>query len=110
VIRRAFVAVVVAVVALLARRMHRPTIPPTGHCRFGLTILDSGSGLDLSSLTQGGPGSVNPYQIEHIFTYRLGLAPPQIIGPVPGDVRLDFPIVCGEIAGPRLQGKVKPRG
>jgi hypothetical protein len=44
---------------------------------------------------------MNPYQIEHLFTYRLQLAPPQIIGPVPGDVRIDFPIVGGEITGPR---------
>jgi Protein of unknown function (DUF3237) len=90
--------------------MQRQIIPLTSHCRFGLTILDSGLGLDLSSLTQGGPGSVNPYQIEHLFTYRLQLAPPLIIGPVPGDVRIDFPIVGGEITGPRLQGSVKPRG
>ena len=53
---------------------------------------------------------MNPYQIEHLFTYRLQLAPPQIIGPVPGDVRLDFPIVGGEITGPCLQGSVKPGG
>jgi hypothetical protein len=53
---------------------------------------------------------MNPYQIEHFFTYRLQLAPPQVIGPVPGDVRIDFPIVGGEITGPRLQGSVKPGG
>jgi hypothetical protein len=53
---------------------------------------------------------MNTYQIEHLFTYRLQVAPPQIIGPVPGDVRLDFAIVGGEITGPRLQGSVKPGG
>jgi len=53
---------------------------------------------------------MNPYQIEHLFTYRLQLAPPQVIGPVPGDVRIDFPVVGGEITGPRLQGSVKPSG
>jgi hypothetical protein len=41
----------------------------------------------------------NPYQIEHLFTYRLQLAPPQVIGPVPGDLRIDFPIVGGDITG-----------
>jgi hypothetical protein len=96
--------------AAAALRMQRQVIPLTSNCRSGLTNLDSGSGLDLSSLTQGGPGSVNPYQIEHLFTYRSQLAPPLIIGPVPGDVRIDFPIVGGEIAGPRLQGSVKSRG
>jgi len=53
---------------------------------------------------------MNPYQIEHLFTYRLQLAPPQVIGPVPGDVRIDFPVIGGEITGPRLQGSVKPGG
>jgi len=53
---------------------------------------------------------MNPYEVGHLFTYRLELAPPQVIGPVPGDVRVDFPIVGGEITGPRLQGSVKPGG
>ncbi|HXY67757.1 MAG TPA: hypothetical protein VEI45_26135 [Mycobacterium sp.] len=44
---------------------------------------------------------MNPYQIEHLFTYRLQLAPPQVIGPVPGDLRIDFPIV-----GVRSRGHV----
>jgi hypothetical protein len=101
---------VLEAVAAAAWRMQRQIIPLTSHCRFSLAILDSGLGLDLSSLTQGGPGSLNPYQVEHLFTYRLRLAPPLIIGPVPGDVRIDFPIVGGEIAGPRLQGSVKSRG
>src|SRR5215472_1753013 len=53
---------------------------------------------------------MNPYQIEHLFTYRLQLGPPQIIRPVPADLRIDFPIVGGEVTGPRLQGSVKPGG
>jgi hypothetical protein len=53
---------------------------------------------------------MSPYQIEHLLTYRLRLAPPLIIGPVPGDLRIDFPIVGGEITGPHLQGSVKPGG
>lgn len=53
---------------------------------------------------------MNPYQTEHLFTYRLRLSSPQIIGPVSGDVRIDFPIVGGQITGPRLTGSVKPGG
>jgi Protein of unknown function (DUF3237) len=53
---------------------------------------------------------MNPYEIEHLFTYRLQVAPPQIIGPVPRDVRLDFAIVGGEITGPCPQGSVRPGG
>jgi hypothetical protein len=51
-----------------------------------------------------------PFQTEHLFNYRLAVAPPQVIGPVPGDVRLDFAVMGGEASGPRLQGLVKPGG
>jgi hypothetical protein len=53
---------------------------------------------------------VNPYEIDHIFSYRLQLAAPRVIGPVPGDVRIDFPIIGGEITGPRLTGTVSAGG
>lgn len=53
---------------------------------------------------------MNPHKIEHLFTYRVELAPPLIIGPVPGDVRVDFAIAGGEITGPRLHGSVTPGG
>ena len=32
---------------------------------------------------------MHPYQVKHLFTYRAQLAPPQIIGPVPGDIRIE---------------------
>jgi hypothetical protein len=53
---------------------------------------------------------VHPYEIEHLFTYRALLAHPVVIGPVPGDLRLDLAIVGGEIAGPRLRGTIRPGG
>ena len=53
---------------------------------------------------------MHPYQIEHLFSYRAQLAPPVVIGAVPGDIRIDFAVLGGEITGPRLQGTVKPGG
>jgi hypothetical protein len=45
---------------------------------------------------------VNRYQIEHLFTFRLQLAPPQIIGPVPGDVG-EAPATAAVRATPRFR-------
>lgn len=51
-----------------------------------------------------------PYRLDPLFTYHLQVAPPQVFGPVPGDVRIDFGFVGCEVTGPRLQGKVKLGG
>lgn len=50
------------------------------------------------------------HQTEHLFSYRLDIAPPEVIGPCPGDVRFNFPLTGGEVWGPRLSGKVRPGG
>jgi hypothetical protein len=50
------------------------------------------------------------YETEHLFSYRAGLLPPEVVGPCPGDIRLNFPIADGEVWGPKLSGKVKPGG
>ncbi len=51
-----------------------------------------------------------PYQIEHLFTYRAVLAAPEVVGPSPNDLRINFPLTGGEVWGARLQGKVRPGG
>ena len=30
------------------------------------------------------------YKLEHIFSYAVTLKPPEVIGPVPGGVRVNF--------------------
>lgn len=50
------------------------------------------------------------YQTEHLFSYRTGIAPPEVIGPAPGDIRFNFPLTGGEISGPKLNGKVRAGG
>ncbi len=50
------------------------------------------------------------HQTEHLFSYRVGIAAPEVIGPCPGDIRFNFPLTGGEVWGPRLSGKVRPGG
>ncbi len=50
------------------------------------------------------------YQTEHLFSYRATIAAPEVIGPCPGDIRLNFPLTGGEVSGPKLSGKVKGGG
>jgi hypothetical protein len=51
------------------------------------------------------------YTLEHILSYTGELAaPPEIIGPVPEGVRVNFYNTGGEVNGPRIRGKVRPVG
>ena len=50
------------------------------------------------------------HQTEHLFSYRVAIAAPEVIGPCPGDVRFNFPLTGGEVWGPQLSGKVRPGG
>jgi hypothetical protein len=51
------------------------------------------------------------YTMEHVFSYTATLrAPPEVIGPVPEGVRVNFYVTGGQVTGPRLQGIVRPVG
>jgi Protein of unknown function (DUF3237) len=51
------------------------------------------------------------YSLEHILSYTGTLASvPEIIGPVPEGVRVNFYTTGGEITGPRIRGKLRPVG
>jgi hypothetical protein len=51
------------------------------------------------------------YQLEHIFTFGVALeSPPEVIGPVPIGIRVNFYCKGGEITGPKLQGKCRAVG
>ncbi|WP_295678980.1 DUF3237 domain-containing protein [uncultured Nevskia sp.] len=50
------------------------------------------------------------YETEYLFSYRASIAPPEVIGPAPGDIRFNFALTGGEISGPKLQGKVRGGG
>jgi hypothetical protein len=54
---------------------------------------------------------MNPYSLEHIFSYRGTLAnPPEAIGEMPEGIRVNFYSTGGEITGPKIRGRLKPVG
>ena len=50
------------------------------------------------------------YDLEHIFSYSVTLAEPEVVGPVPGGVRANLYVAGGEVTGPKLVGRVRPVG
>jgi hypothetical protein len=50
------------------------------------------------------------YRLEHIMSYNATLAAPEIIGPLPEGLRVNFYVTGGEVTGPRVFGKVRPVG
>lgn len=51
-----------------------------------------------------------PYACEFAFSYHLMLAPPEVVGPGPGGVRMNFRFLGGKFEGPRLKGQVMAGG
>jgi Protein of unknown function (DUF3237) len=51
-----------------------------------------------------------PPTLEHLFSYRAMLGAPEIIGPVPEGIRVNFYVTGGTIDGPRLHGTILPVG
>src|SRR5262245_64944808 len=54
---------------------------------------------------------MNEYSLEHILSYTGRLVnPPEVIGPAPEGLRVNFYSTGGEITGPRLRGTLRPVG
>jgi hypothetical protein len=51
------------------------------------------------------------YRMDHLFSYRVGLElPPEVVGPTPEALRVNFYLAGGEISGPRVSGTIRPVG
>ncbi|MDP9437780.1 MAG: DUF3237 domain-containing protein [Actinomycetota bacterium] len=50
------------------------------------------------------------YEMEHVFSYNVTLDPPEVIGPGPEGIRVNFYVTGGGVTGPKAQGKIKPVG
>jgi hypothetical protein len=50
------------------------------------------------------------YSLEHLFSYTVTLDQPEVIGPVPEGILVNFHFTGGEVNGPRVHGKVRPVG
>jgi hypothetical protein len=54
---------------------------------------------------------MNEYKLEHILTYTGTLADtPEVIGPTPEGIRVNFYSTGGEITGPKVRGKLRSVG
>lgn len=54
--------------------------------------------------------STTPPPLRHLFAYSATLTPPEVIGPVPGGIRVNFYVTGGTADGPRILGTVLPAG
>jgi len=50
------------------------------------------------------------YRLEHVMSFYINAQFPEMIGPVPEGIQLNFYITGGEISGPKVVGKVRPVG
>jgi hypothetical protein len=51
------------------------------------------------------------YSLEHICSYSAQLQnPPEVIGPVPEGIRVNFYVTSGEVTGPKIRGILRPVG
>jgi hypothetical protein len=49
--------------------------------------------------------------LEHVCSYHVHLQnPPEVIGPTPEGIRVNFYPISGEVSGPKIRGRVLPRG
>lgn len=51
-----------------------------------------------------------PYQLEHLCSYTAQLTPPEVIGPLPEGIRINFYVTGGSVTGPRLKGILRAAG
>jgi Protein of unknown function (DUF3237) len=51
------------------------------------------------------------YSLEHICSYSARLQnPPEVIGPGPEGIRVNFYVTSGELTGPKIRGILRPVG
>ena len=49
-------------------------------------------------------------KLEYVLSYNASLAPPEIIGPIPEGIRVNFYVTDGLFEGPKIKGKLRPVG
>ncbi|MCM2374092.1 DUF3237 domain-containing protein [Aporhodopirellula aestuarii] len=50
------------------------------------------------------------YKMEPLFSYTATVGNPEIVGPVPGGVRVNFNVTGGVVCGDKISGKILPAG
>lgn len=49
-------------------------------------------------------------RLEHVMSYTARLRDPEVIGPLPEGLRVNFYVTGGTVTGPRVSGKLRPVG
>ncbi len=60
--------------------------------------------------TQPGSAPSFPVRLDYLCSYNARLSAPEVIGPVPGGIRVNFYILGGDIEGPKLRGRLRGVG
>lgn len=50
------------------------------------------------------------YRLNHIFSYEATLSEPEVLGPVPEGIRVNFHVTGGQFKGPGMNGKLRAVG
>ena len=48
--------------------------------------------------------------LEYVCSYWAALTPPEVVGPVAEGVRVNFFVTAGEVAGPKMRGRLRTGG
>jgi len=51
----------------------------------------------------------NP-DLEYVCSYWATLAAPEVVGPVPEGIRINFYVTAGEVSGPKMRGRLRTVG
>jgi hypothetical protein len=54
--------------------------------------------------------SLASVDLEYICSYWATLASPEVIGPIPEGVRVNFFVTAGEVSGPKMRGRLRTFG
>jgi hypothetical protein len=57
-----------------------------------------------------GSSAVPEPKLELIMSYNATLTQPEVIGPTPEGIRVNFYVTGGEARGPKISGKIRPVG
>jgi hypothetical protein len=66
--------------------------------------------VNFNNIDKAGSCPQLDYEMSYVGSYRATLTPPEIIGALPSDIRLNFYVTEGEAWGRHLDGIVRPVG
>ena len=56
------------------------------------------------------PTPLETVELEYICSYWATLAAPEVVGPVPEGIRVNFYVTAGEVSGPKMHGRLRTVG